>query len=454
MRRTRFLRLFTLILLMPVLAALPAACNSAPKQAQPSLVIREWPGPSLNGFPERANRISVNIYRKPGQRYSKQSPRVILISGWTCGAGWLHFVARYLSLEQGIEVWTINRRPTLLEDRTTWSAALAACRAGKLAPDTLVARLRNAHGFAVGDLECLKGFGLRESIHDMHAVVLRAAADGRPLFLGGWSDGVEFVMAYSLTRFAGGRAGHTFLRGMLFIDENPEWGRTSPDRMQARAAALQARIKRGDYLERFLRTPQLFESAALGGTNRNPLARFFPGQPFGSRPASGRALLGWIFDGGGRRSPLSWLLSCGRPRRSASGMADWQSGDTTPMQRVLAMHQAPAGVWEWFYPLRIMVDYWRLGAAGLTARDFPIAPDRTARLPVFAVFSAMNRFSGNVPAGISWYLQRTGIGSDKVRVLKRFAYKHGDILLSPRAEKTIWLPAARWIRTQSGATSP
>ncbi len=226
----------------------------------------------------------------------------------------------------------------------------------------------------------LARIGLRQVLIDLHRVVRAAGADGQPVFLGGWSDGVEFAMAYSLFAFDGLR-GHALLKGLVLVDENAEWGTVPPATMAARARQLAGRIAAGDLYEKRHPAVTVFEAAGmLNATNLSPLAAAF-GRPAGSTAS----LLGWLYNGPG--SVWSWLFSCGSLRWSRP--LAWTDGGNTPMARIKGMHHAPGGVWEWFYPHRILAEYWELGARGFACPELGITPDPACRLPVHASFSSM-----------------------------------------------------------------
>jgi hypothetical protein len=131
-----------------------------------------------------------------------------------------------------------------------------------------------------------------------------------------------------------------------------------------------------------------------------------------------------------------------------------------PLERLAAIHTLPDGVWEWFYPHRIAVDYWEIGISGFRHEGLRIAPDENNRLPVFAVLSEFNRFpnagtppagsmekGAGTPPGIRWWIERTGIRQEHITLLKFDHFRHADILLSPRAEEQIYAPLARWLDT-------
>lgn len=398
--------------------------------------------PAPADAPESGDRVSVNVYSPPAG--TPVAARLVLLSGWTCGAAWLHYPALYLS-GQGVEVWTVNRRATLYEDRERFRALLPALAGtNATARQQALADLSRAETFLRLPAAGLARIGLRQVLSDLHRVVRAAGADGRAVFLGGWSDGVEFAMAYSLSAFDGLR-GHALLKGLVLVDENAEWGTVPADTMTVRARQLAGRIAAGDLYEKRHPAVTAFEAAGMfGATNQSPLAAAF-GRPAGSTAS----LLGWLYNGPG--SAWSWLFSCGTLRWSRP--LAWTDGGNTPMARILGMHHAPGGVWEWFYPHRILAEYWELGARGFACPELGITPDPVCRLPVHASFSSMTGVGPDGGPGLAWYRRRTGIKAEQVTIVRLPDLKHGDILLSPRAEDRLWKPLAGWLRQVSVATN-
>lgn len=398
--------------------------------------------PAPSDAPESGDRVSVNVYSPPAG--TAAAVRLILLSGWTCGAAWLHYPAQYLA-GLGIEVWTVNRRATLYENRERFRVLCAELSSTNAAVrQQAFASLSRPASLSRFPLAGLARVGLRQVLLDVHRVVRAAGENGRPVSLGGWSDGVEYAMAFALSAFAGTR-GHALLKGLVLVDENAEWGTVPPATMAARARQLAGRIAGGDLYETRHPAVTVFEAAGmLAATNLSPLAAAF-GRPAGSTAS----LLGWLYNGPG--SAWSWLFSCGSVRWSRP--LAWTEGGNTPMARILGMHHAPGGVWEWFYPHRILAEYWQLGAKGFDCPELGITPDPACRLPVHASFSSMTGVGADGGPGLAWFRRRTGIGAARVTIVRLPDLKHGDILLSPRAEERLWKPLAGWLRHTSGVTN-
>jgi hypothetical protein len=364
------------------------------------------------------------------------------------------------------------------EDRAAWNADLAVLAAGtsgaggaSAQAGAALARLQNAENYFKGSsINILDSIGYGVLLDDIDSIVREAAAKKRPVILGGWSDGVEYVMAYSHRRYADGKRGHERLRGLLFIDENPEWGTHTAQEMRQKQNDKRALSLRDIYEKRrpevtifealgalaalrrgiSLRSP---EGAVSGQGTRveSPFASFFPQRP--RQRLTDAALLGWLYDGAGTTTAWSWLISAGGFDDTQMPV-DWRDGGYTPLSRFALMHFLPEGVWEWFYPHRIAIDYWELGIRGFQYDALQIAPDKNNRLPVFAVLSGFNRTPGaGLPPGIRWWVQHTGIAEGEITLLKLHHFKHADILLSPAAEEQLWAPFASWLRSLPGESS-
>jgi len=481
---------------LAAIAALPAAlllftgaqAGGAAAGTQPAYVVRAHilAVKPLSGAEQEA---SVG-YRAYIPAKKKSNAIVILVSGWTCGPAWLHYVAACLAGQHGTEAWTVRRRMAFFENRSAWNADLAALR---------LDRLQKIENYFTGsDPRELNNIGYGVLLDDLDAVVreartsasgsqarkdrsipaaARTSASGsqarkdnggkrnkeQPVILGGWSDGAEFVMAYAHRQFADGKRGHERLAGLLLIDENSEWGTHPPDAMRRELAKKRALAEAYIY-ERRSPAVTVFEAigahasaarmaARLAASAQDkppapaasPFAAFFPQRP--RAEMTDAALMGWLYDGAGTgKSAWGWLVSAGGLDNNVQP-ADWKNGGNTPIERLEMIHAHPDGVWEWFYPHRIGVDFWEIGVSGFQHEGLRIAPDRNNRLPVFAVLSGFNKGVG-VPPGIRWWLERTGIQDDQIALHRYDHFRHADVLLAPAAEEEIWAKFAAWVGAQ------
>jgi hypothetical protein len=409
---------------------------------------RDWPARVMPGFPTECNRARAQVYLPQNTRLAA---KLVLVSGWTCGSAWFDAMASYLAGQCGIEVWAVDRRASLFEDRAAWKADAQAVFKATSNRNAALARLQNPSSYLIGkNPALLRMIGYPLVLDDLDVIIREAGRDGRPVMLGGWSDGVEFVMAYAQRDFSPSSdktlRGHARLAGLVFLDENPEWGLFSPasQRQKQGLALMQAQ---NTIFEQRWPAVTIFEAVGQAGPTESPLSAFFPAAKAARARMTGEALLGWLYDGGGYDSGWSWLVSAGGFDQ-ARPVTGWESGEQTPIKRLVAMHQAPGGVWEWFYPHAIAADYWDLGARQFLHSGMKISPDQNNRLPVFTAFSGFNHSPGKAPPqGIGWWLGKTGVTN--VSVFKHSSYRHADILLSPKAALDIWKPLAGWMEQQA-----
>ncbi|MDR2733787.1 MAG: hypothetical protein LBC99_03970 [Spirochaetota bacterium] len=432
-------------LLSCILAALLVMCAAAASD-QSGYTTRVH---TLAGEPlSVGEQVSVG-YRAYIPKKKKNDSIVILVSGWTCGPAWLHYAAACLAGRHGMEVWTVRRRASFFEDRAAWLADRA--------------RPQKAEKYFAGsDPRVLDSIGYGIVLDDLDDIVRAAGKRKQPVILGGWSDGVKFVMAYTHRRFADGKRGHERLAGLLFIDENPEWGTRPPEAMRQELGKKRALAEASVY-ERRLPDVTVFEALGVlaaesmgmpmgflagGESSRastagkpSPFAALFPQRP--RAEMTDAALLGWLYDGAGMgTSAWGWLVSAGG--LDGAQPVGWKNGGNTPIERLAAIHTLPEGVWEWFYPHRIGIDFWEIGLSGFQHEGLRIAPDKNNRLPVFAVLSGFNQGAG-FPAGIRWWQERTGIQDDQINLLRFNHFRHADVLLAPAAEEEIWAKFAAWV---------
>lgn len=405
---------------------------------------RSWPAKKIAGFPESCNRARAQVYIPQN---GSSAARLVLISGWTCGSAWFHHAAAFLAGQCNLEVWAVDRRAALFENRSAWKADVQAVVNKTSNARAALARLQDPVTYLNGkNHKLLDKIGYGVVLEDLDIVVREAGRDGKAVWLGGWSDGVEFVMAYAQKDFSntntGTLRGHERLQGLVFLDENPEWGLFSPVAQRQKLGMALGQAER-EVFERRWPAVTVFEALGTGGTNASPFMSLFPAACSARSSMTGEALLGWLYDGGGYDSGWSWLISAGSFDRKRP-LTGWADGEKTGMSRVREMHAAPGGVWEWYYPHRIAVEYWEIGSKALYHDGLKIAPDKKNRLPVFMAFSGFNPVVGtDPPPGIRWWFGMTGITN--TRMLTFPGYRHADILLSASAESNLWRPLAEWI---------
>lgn len=154
---------------------------------------------------------------------------VVAMPGIFGGAGTFEMLARHLvrrSIDAGepIEVWAIDRRSNLLEDRRGLDAAEAA-------EDADVARGYHFRGETVGgeafagfaaqaDVPFMSEWGLETHLEDLRALIDRVPATEQKarVFLMGHSLGASMTEAFAAWRFADGSRGAELLAGIVLVD--------------------------------------------------------------------------------------------------------------------------------------------------------------------------------------------------------------------------------------------
>ncbi|MEX2534203.1 MAG: hypothetical protein WD273_01270 [Trueperaceae bacterium] len=159
---------------------------------------------------------------------------VLLVPGIFGGAGSFDTLARQLvASTPGMEVWALDRRSNLLEDRSAMERAIAL-RDPRIAYDYYLERWGEEDGFnlpSFEDVSYLRYWGLEVHLRDLHGVVLDARARAPNLILGGHSLGAALVSLYAAfdsSRDDTGRDdtalneerryGYQYIDGMVLLD--------------------------------------------------------------------------------------------------------------------------------------------------------------------------------------------------------------------------------------------
>ena len=384
------------------------------------------PGYAAPDTPERLNRALYVRYSAPKVDEPTESV-LILVPGIFGGAATLDILARQLVASQpGLEVWAVDRRANLLEDR---SASLESLRTGdpNIAYDYYVKNRGQEDGFKTvppEEVPFLAFWGLDVHLRDLHELVLRAEEVADTVVLGGHSLGASMAALYAAYDFGDQNAqdlGDDHLDGLWLIDgtlgrtgafsreggfsvgpielvpdvTSLETGRGNPyftlafaPRTYARTEAkvLLAQLAPGELApEGFYDFPITnFAAVGLGVDERYEFSPAFGasvGEPVGA-----------TFDGN-----LFAFLSEGKKgmrSRSVSGVAEgydavrWQRGDPsterTDLQTLIGSQvTADTNFNEWYFPIRLLLDMARLD---VTLGDEPgFIPNGEVNTPTLAV---------------------------------------------------------------------
>ena len=228
-------RLLAALSVLPMLAGcLPIPDVDVPLLVQPPdyqvalervAVETIWlPTPAAPDTPSEYDRTGVRRSHVPGVQ-----ARVIIIAmpGLFAGAASFDPWARQLvASEPGIEVWAIDRRANLLEDREGLRLALAARD-----PDIARAYYAPGGGFEPLDpatVPFMAGWGLEVHLRDLQTVVLKARSEVDVVVLAGHSLGAGLVSVYAAAEIPsaqGGGIGEDHVDGLILLDGSV--GRTS-----------------------------------------------------------------------------------------------------------------------------------------------------------------------------------------------------------------------------------
>lgn len=353
---------------------------------------------------------------------------LLLMPGIFGGATSLEGLARQLvASTPGLEVWALDRRANLLEDR---SAAIASLRSRdpRIAYRSYVERYGRADGFRPvrpEEVPFVRDWGLTVHLRDLHRAVLRARRVAPTVLLGGHSLGASLVSLYAAYEVAPAselRYGYEYIAGLVLLDgalgrtgsfELADTGvRFGPLRLTPTVAELEAG-KGNPFADVGPFSPRVFaerEAVALLGAlapDENApdrLARF----PISNRAYAavqnddeyaitpifaatlGQAV-GADFDGNLGAVFLSGAQ--GLRSRSVVGTAagaervEWRRGDPqrerTDLDAYLAAHtREETNYSEWYFPLRLALDMVRLDIALEGHEDF--LPNRLVPVPTIA----------------------------------------------------------------------
>jgi pimeloyl-ACP methyl ester carboxylesterase len=397
------------------------------------------------GYPERHTPVEFN--RTAYLRYRLDpEPEIIvlLMPGIFGGAASFDALARQLvASTPGLEVWALDRRANLLEDRSAIRRSLAE-NDPEIAYDYYLRRWGKEEGFSplgYEDVPFLRYWGLEVHLRDLHGVVLDARARAPRLILAGHSLGAALVSLYAAFEVhpAGERRyGYQYLDGLVLLDG--ALGRTGGFAREdigfavgpLRLAPSVAELERGNgppfsttvigpryQIEREVAAvlaklePEGAAPAGLAGlpmTNR-ALVGVRNDDEYGSVPIFSASLghaVGAEFNGNLGAVILGGLE--GLRSRSVVGVAPghervtWAPGDpererTDLGSYVRAWTLPETNFAEWYFPLRLALDMTLLDPALEQAPGF--LPNRLVTVPTLALGAGRGLVSS--PTGMRTY---------------------------------------------------
>ena len=396
---------------------------------------------------------------------------LVLISGFASTTACFDPIARYIASKTDIEVWTINRQETLYENRKLLLRDIVEFKSYPKRRQEILGRMNDISRYCIKPRAALCTLGFRSQLEYIDNILEKAFATHKNVFLGGWSDGVEYVMAYSCSNLLMDRKEARRMKGLVMLDENPEWGRQENDERIAAVKHMteDLNIRKGRCYITTQPSPAIHYLALVlahedpDGTS--PLASQFklPLELTG-RGLSNRAMIGWIYDRSvkgyppANRSRFAWLIGSGdlstenKPGRDP-GSVRWKSyretGELSDIDYVVETGVRLGGFLEFFYPRAVIRDYWKIAVSKFNCPEIGISQRKLGKVPIFFVQSSMNNTGKSTPAGLSWYLGKAGIPRSSVTMLRLYRFAHMDLFFSHSSLDELFTPLIAWIKGAS-----
>ncbi len=452
--------------------------------------------------PDKYDRVGYNRYYLKGQSNSRM-PILIIVSGYVVDTTWFNRMARDLVARKNVEVWTINRRESLVENRAALDKDINDFMAHPGKRKQLIRKMNRTSNYLKGKDEYIRNWGFTVFMNDIKAVVNEAKKLSRNIFLGGWSDGVEYCMIYANYRFTSG-FGSGDLRGLVFLDENPEWGNLSGKEEELKKKIeRQIKLMEGGHLYMNY-YPSLavhtlaMELASRAPGGKSPLAEYFKlPEAVMKSGITNRGLIGWLYDkdvtnyGKNVRGGFAYLLRSGdlevpemqdnngheekseektdgpdknekNPGKEKSentgGLCRWKSfketGEVTDINLMISRYRSTGNYWEYFYPRKVLLDYFQMGLCDFECPGFNVFANKENSLPVYYILTGTNNVGKGIPSGLKWYLEKSSIKIEQVVFNRLYDYAHGDIYFAENAPAKIYRPLYEWLLKTSGLKNP
>lgn len=386
---------------------------------------------------------------------SKRKTILVLVSGFISGPSWFEKIARQMVSKGNMEIWVMIRRQSFLENRKKFISDIQEFLKDPVPENPLLKKINQTAFYLPEDLSFTAHWGLNAQIMDLKLVIEAAKKRSVNVFLGGWSDGVEYAMLYSAKCFENGQSGSQDILGLILLDENPEWGTVSD--FKSRKQIQKNLIAAKSYY--FTYTPSLpLYSLALYLANHapndlSPLAYLFQiPASVKEKGISNRALIGWIFEAGmnyQNRGPFSYYVYSGHLDKNIP--LGWENDihKNTKIDDLIELEKNSGALFEWCYPRKIIQDYWEIGECGFSScSHHQIKPFKKNDLKIFYILSGKNA-GKSLPQGLKWFLGTSGILTKQVTYFPFPEYGHADCLLSKDANRKLYQPLYDWLMKNS-----
>lgn len=175
----------------------------------------------LPGFPEPSTPSEFNQTMYTRYFVAEEADTIlVLMPGIFGGASSFDLLARQLvAALPNTEVWAVDRRANLLEDRSLIKQSLSS-HDPMPAYNYYIKNAKQDNGFkpvAFDDLGFMRNWGLEVHLYDLHEIIKHARSKAQRIILGGHSFGASMISFYSSFIFPDG-VGQDFIEGMVLID--------------------------------------------------------------------------------------------------------------------------------------------------------------------------------------------------------------------------------------------
>ncbi len=451
------------------LAAIAAiGCLGLAAQAAPAATKFKW----FEGYDEASTPKSLDKVGVLRVGPRKANKILILNPGTSGAAAYFYPLARQItSRTKGLQVWSIERRGTQLEDQSVFDEVKRGEASVEEMFDYYLNWLTDSsiedHFDFIPDSEVGFGreWGMKVAVKDLRRVVRMANRKADTVIMGGHSLGGSITTAYATWDF-NGNPGAKNLDGLVFIDggSGPEGGLTAEEATAEldELAASSPWLSFGGIQAPFT---GLFNGVGanlmLGAPNEPSVLHDWPLLPGNLKApvlTTNKAGYGFALDA--ETSPSSLraaqvnagkLASTGEPR-------GWiRDGEITPLRRVANMFAAPQlqamdGT-AWYHPTRLNLDAGGIAAGNDNPAQDVLDLDATrggdlGPIPIYAFGAALG--GQRVVDSAAALARQSGVPDRKLRLVNREStYTHVDPL-SARPKNAFVNNLLRFMRRQVG----
>lgn len=425
----------------------------------------------VDGFPApflpagASNKLTLHRYQAAGAGAPAPRIALVLLPCAACGAGWLDPLAREVAARGGVALFTLDRRGVALEERERLDRLRLG--ASKEAAGAIAWYLGAEGKPPLWDrpgaekLRYMALWGSRLMHEDLRAVAREVKRlTSLPVAMGGFSGGAGSVLGFAARRFDDGRAGHEEVAGIVLLDggsrlENEVDQAALREGMETWLAGQQLN---GAFWE--MRDDQI--RAEIGAllaledpAGRSPLARGPVPEDLARAGMTNQAFFGWTLDLGGATEQgalgrlyqiqMGSLVPPSAPGRLAEWLDGGREGEPVRLAQVAAAARAPGGIFDWYYPSRLVREESALFVNGYNDPDLGVTEVERISVPLFTVTTASASILGPDRPALSgtWLFGRIPAQGNEAYTLPEM--RHSDILFAVAAREGVFAPLHRWL---------